>query len=53
MAEESIIGQIIEIWFLYVIGLALIGARIFCRTKLVGWQNYQLDDYLIIVVAVS
>ena len=49
---ESLAGQIAEIWALYIIGAVMIGARIFCRTKLVGFGNYQWDDYLIIAVAV-
>ncbi|KAF5562813.1 integral membrane protein PTH11, partial [Fusarium phyllophilum] len=44
-------GQIAEIWILYVIGTAMIGARIFCRTKMVGYRNYDWDDYLVIAVA--
>lgn len=53
MAGESLTGQIVEIWFLYIIGAFMIGARIFCRTKLIGWRNYEWDDYLIVVIAVS
>ncbi|CAG9994670.1 unnamed protein product [Clonostachys byssicola] len=51
MSDQSLVGQIVEIWFLYVIGAVMIGARIFCRTKLVGFANYQLDDYIIVGVA--
>lgn len=53
MAAESLTGQIVEIWFLYVIGAVMIGARIFCRTKLIGWRNYEWDDYLIVAIGVS
>jgi hypothetical protein len=49
----ALAGQIAEIWILYVIGTAMIGARIFCRTKMVGYRNYDWDDYLVIAVAVS
>lgn len=51
--EQSLAGQIAEIWVLYIIGMVMIGARIFVRTKLVGYQNYEWDDYLIFGVAVS
>ncbi|KAF4467928.1 integral membrane PTH11 [Fusarium albosuccineum] len=44
-------GQIAEIWILYVIGSAMIAMRIFCRLKMVGYRNYQWDDYLVIGVA--
>ncbi|KAM5341273.1 hypothetical protein ACJ41O_015382 [Fusarium nematophilum] len=44
-------GQIAEIWILYVLGILMIAARIFCRTKMVGYRNYELDDYLVIGVA--
>ncbi|KAF5579312.1 integral membrane protein PTH11 [Fusarium pseudoanthophilum] len=47
----ALAGQIAEIWILYVIGTAMIGARIFCRTKMVGYRNYDWDDYLVIAVA--
>ncbi|EWG53526.1 hypothetical protein FVEG_11941 [Fusarium verticillioides 7600] len=47
----ALAGQIVEIWILYVIGTAMIGARIFCRTKMVGYRNYDWDDYLVIAVA--
>lgn len=49
----ALAGQIAEIWILYVIGTAMIAARIFCRTKMVGYRNYDWDDYLVIAVAVS
>lgn len=48
---QSITGQIVEIWILYVIGISIIAARIFCRTKLVGYRGYQWDDYLIVALA--
>ncbi|RYO81293.1 hypothetical protein DL766_009763 [Monosporascus sp. MC13-8B] len=47
----SLTGQVVEIWFLYLIGALMISARIYCRTKLVGLKNYNLDDYLILGVA--
>ncbi|KAG9501666.1 hypothetical protein J7337_007357 [Fusarium musae] len=47
----ALAGQIAEIWILYVIGTAMIAARIFCRTKMVGYRNYDWDDYLVIAVA--
>ncbi|KAM0338312.1 hypothetical protein ACHAPU_011364 [Fusarium lateritium] len=47
----ALAGQIAEIWILYMIGTAMIGARIFCRTKMVGLRNYEWDDYLVIGVA--
>ncbi|RYP73831.1 hypothetical protein DL771_003409 [Monosporascus sp. 5C6A] len=47
----SLTGQVVEIWFLYLIGALMISARIYCRTKLVGLKNYKLDDYLILGVA--
>lgn len=50
---QSVTGQIVEIWILYVIGASMIAARIFCRTKLVGYRGYQWDDYLIMALAVS
>ncbi|KAF4953936.1 hypothetical protein FSARC_12292 [Fusarium sarcochroum] len=46
----ALAGQIAEIWILYVIGTAMIAARVFCRTKMVGWRNYQWDDYLVLAV---
>jgi hypothetical protein len=51
--DRHLAGQVAEIWVLYVVGMAMIVARIFCRTKLVGFANYQWDDYGILVVAVS
>ncbi|KAH7004191.1 hypothetical protein EDB82DRAFT_543309 [Fusarium venenatum] len=42
--------QSIEIWLLYTVGIAMIAARVFCRTKLVGYKNYNLDDYLVVLV---
>ena len=51
--DQSLASQIAEIWVLYLVGALMISARIFCRTKLVGFSNYQWDDYLIIAVAVS
>lgn len=50
---QSVTDQIVEIWILYVIGASMIAARIFCRTKLVGYRGYQWDDYLIMALAVS
>lgn len=49
----ALAGQIAEIWILYVLGVLMIAARIFCRTKMVGYKNYEWDDYLVIGVAVS
>jgi hypothetical protein len=49
--DRHLAGQVAEIWVLYVVGMAMIVARIFCRTKLVGFANYQWDDYGILVVA--
>ncbi|CEF74611.1 hypothetical protein FGSG_02334 [Fusarium graminearum PH-1] len=42
--------QLIEIWILYTIGILIIAARVFCRTKLVGYKNYDWDDYLVVLV---
>lgn len=50
---EPLIAQVVEIWFLYLIGAVMIAARIYCRTKLVGYKHYKLDDYLIFAVAVG
>ncbi|KAI8648229.1 hypothetical protein NCS57_01490900 [Fusarium keratoplasticum] len=47
----ALAGQIAEIWILYVLGVLMIAARIFCRTKMVGYRNYEWDDYLVIGVA--
>lgn len=44
--------QLIEIWILYTIGILIIAARVFCRTKLVGYKNYDWDDYLVVLVGV-
>lgn len=52
-SQPDLAGQIAEIYVLFVIGAVMIGARIFCRTKLVGFRNYQWDDYGILAVAVS
>ncbi|KAG8676462.1 hypothetical protein FPOAC2_02559 [Fusarium poae] len=41
--------QLLEIWFLYTIGIVMIAARVFCRTKLVGYRNYDWDDYLVVL----
>ncbi|RSL82177.1 hypothetical protein CEP52_017033 [Fusarium oligoseptatum] len=47
----ALAGQIAEIWILYVLGVLMIAARIFCRTKMVGYRSYEWDDYLVIGVA--
>ncbi|EEU33546.1 uncharacterized protein NECHADRAFT_56504 [Fusarium vanettenii 77-13-4] len=47
----ALAGQIAEIWILYVLGVLMIAARIFCRTKMVGYKNYEWDDYFVIGVA--
>lgn len=52
-SNMALAGQIAEIWILYVLGVLMIAARIFCRTKMVGYRNYEWDDYLVIGVAVS
>ncbi|KAL7627400.1 hypothetical protein AAE478_001593 [Parahypoxylon ruwenzoriense] len=49
--DQRFVGNIVEIWFLYFFGSLIIAARIYCRTKLVGYSGYQLDDYLVIAVA--
>ncbi|KPA37355.1 integral membrane protein [Fusarium langsethiae] len=42
--------QLFELWFLYTVGIVMIAARVFCRTRLVGYGNYDWDDYLVILV---
>lgn len=49
---NSVAQQLIEIWILYAIGIIIIAARVFCRTKLVGYKNYDWDDYLVVLVGV-
>ena len=39
--------SVIEIWTLYTIGSFMIFARAYCRTRLVGFRGYAVDDYLI------
>lgn len=51
--EQRFVGNVVEIWILYFFGMLAIAARIYCRTKLVGVKGYQIDDYLVIAVAVS
>lgn len=53
LEKMALASQIAEIWILYVLGILMIAARIFCRTKMVGYRNYEWDDYLVIGVAVS
>ncbi|EKJ76017.1 hypothetical protein FPSE_03789 [Fusarium pseudograminearum CS3096] len=47
---NSVAQQLIEIWILYAMGILIIAARVFCRTKLVGYKNYDWDDYLVVLV---
>jgi hypothetical protein len=44
--------QLLEIWILYTVDIATIAARVFCRTKLVGYRNYDWDDILVVLVGV-
>ncbi|KAI1775291.1 hypothetical protein F4818DRAFT_441389 [Hypoxylon cercidicola] len=49
--DPRFVGNVVEIWILYFVGMMAIAARVYCRTKLVGFKGYQLDDYIVIAVA--
>ncbi|KAK2855586.1 hypothetical protein FQN49_005050 [Arthroderma sp. PD_2] len=38
---------LVETWTLYAVGSCMIGARIFVRTRLVGFHNYGPDDFIV------
>lgn len=42
-------GPLIETWVLYSFGSLVIFARIVCRWRLIGPENFKPDDYLIIL----
>lgn len=49
----EIVKLLVEIWIEYAIGMLFIFARILVRLRLVGLRNFDVDDYLIFLTAVS
>lgn len=44
---------LIETWCLYSVGTMAIMARIACRWRMIGVQNFKPDDYIIVLAWVS
>lgn len=53
MAISPLQAALIETWTLFAIGSIFIILRIFSRTRLVGFDGYRADDYLIFFAWVS
>lgn len=42
----------LEVWTLYAVSVLVILTRVFARWKMVGFKQFQADDYLMLLAAV-
>ncbi|KAK1758741.1 hypothetical protein QBC47DRAFT_457169 [Echria macrotheca] len=48
-----LLSPLIETWVLYSVGSLFIFARVVCRWRLIGVENFKADDYLIILAWIT